>query len=330
MESRPALKGLRSIRAEKSGSGATDEGHHERMCEHMRTIDTGTLESIGGEGAGPWKMADGRLLRALSGSRPIPTEEEARAMLKTYRAAAAAAGTPQAHEVVRIAGGYGVVVDFVAGIGLGVHVAIGSYSAEEAGREMGVLLHGLHGARMGEGRDWNKAFRFWTRALAPHLPNGMGEALVPLVDGIASRDCLLHGDFHVGNVVVCGGSLALIDMESAGFGHPAFDLAVSRSRMLGNASAEARHRGMDSRKVQRTARAIWDGFLMGYFDGAGTRELEVLDRGLTVLSEVERCCYTYDVVHASAAGLQQNQRERVSLCVRRLAQLLPEVERLDF
>lgn len=64
------------------------------------------------------------VLRISSGGRPIPTEDEAIAVLETYQEAANAAGTPQAHEVVRIAGGYGVVVDYVVGLGLGVHVAI--------------------------------------------------------------------------------------------------------------------------------------------------------------------------------------------------------------
>ena len=41
----------------------------------MRTIDTNKLKSLGGEGAGPWRMDGGTLLRVRSGGRVIPTEE---------------------------------------------------------------------------------------------------------------------------------------------------------------------------------------------------------------------------------------------------------------
>lgn len=293
----------------------------------MRTIDTDNLEALGHDGAGPWRMGDGRLLRIASGAHPIRTEEEAREVLAAYRAAAASAGTPQAHEVVRVSGGYGVVADYVAGLGMQVHLAFGSYAPEEAGRAMGALLRGLHGAGMEAGRDWNGVFRGWAGQLAPLLPGELGARLSSLVDAVPERRCLLHGDFHMGNVVVSGGTPVPIDMEAAGFGHPVFDLAVARSRMLGNAKHEAREFGIDAQTAERFARGTWRGLLEGYFEGSSGIELAEADRRIEALSEVEACCFRYGVGRAEPGG---RQRARVALCAKRLAELLPRTGRLDF
>ncbi len=296
----------------------------------MRTVDTDSLESLGPNGAGPWRMEDGRLLRIAYNKHPLHTEGEARDVLAIYRACATAAGTPQGHEVVRMRGGYGVVVDYVAGLGMEKHLVIGSYSPAEAGRAMGELLRGLHGARMETGRDWNADFRSWTDTLAPLLPDELGKRLVSLVGAVPDCHCLLHGDLHVGNIIVGGGVPTPIDMELAGFGHPVFDLAITRSRTLGNAMREARDRGMDAQMAERIARGIWDGLLEGYFEGAGAHELEEMDRRIEVLSEVEGCCFSYNVEHVGPAGPDERQQARIALCAERLAALLDRLKRLDF
>lgn len=73
---------------------------------------------------------------------PLQTEADAQAVFDTYHAARlAGASTPDALEVVRVADGYGVVVEYVTGLPLGSHILLGSYSFEEAGRALGALAH---------------------------------------------------------------------------------------------------------------------------------------------------------------------------------------------
>lgn len=43
---------------------------------------------------------------------------------------------------------------------------------------------------------------------------------------IPDRDTIVHGDAHVGNVMVQDGELILIDMADMGRGHPIFDFAA--------------------------------------------------------------------------------------------------------
>lgn len=296
----------------------------------MRTMDTNLLKPLGPNGTGPWRMGEDKLLRVRSGNHLIRTEDKAKEMLDIYRTCAAVAHTPQGHEVVRLGDGFGVVVDYVGGLGLGIHVVLGSYSPSEAGRDMGKLLHGLHGSRVGVGRNWNATFRGWASALAPFLPAEIGGRLMELVDAVPEHNCLLHGDFHVGNVAVRDGRLALIDMECVGFGHPVFDLAVARSRMLRNARSEAVGLGIDAQVAERVTCEMWNSMMEGYFEGADKPELAELDRRICVLSEVEDCCFNYGIGHAGPAGPDERTKARIVRCACLLAELLPQLDRLDF
>mgnify|MGYP002625760965 CR=1 FL=1 len=132
----------------RSGNTTLGEGS-------MRTIDTEQFESLSRKRPGPWRMEDGRMLRIACGGHPIPTEDEAREMLATYQACAASVGTPNAYEIVRVPGGYGVVVDYVVGLAMGVHISIGSYTPAELGHDMAELLRRLHATHMEAGLDWN-------------------------------------------------------------------------------------------------------------------------------------------------------------------------------
>ena len=296
----------------------------------MRAIDTEMLESLSRKSSGPWRLEDGRMLRIACGGHPIPTESEAQEMLAAYRACAASAGTPNAYEVVRVPDGYGVVVDYVVGLTMDVHISIGSYTPAELGHDMAELLRRLHATRMETGRDWDDAFRAWAAALAPLVPDGLGERLVALVGAVPRRRCLLHGDFHAGNVILSDGILTPIDMEHAGFGHPVFDLAVARSRIENNARGFARDREADAQSIRQSARELWEALLQGYFEDASAHELEELSRHIDVLAEVDRCCFAGGIAATGPEGAGERQLATVAPYVRRLAELLPLVERLGF
>lgn len=297
----------------------------------MRTISTDGLKPLGPEGRGPWLLDDKHLLRTSSGGEPLRTEAAARTVLDSYRTAKlAGADSPSPVEVVRTDRGYGAVVEYVQGLGIGLHLMIGSFTPDEAGREMGAILHRLHAFRTEGGRDWNGRFRRWALALSDLLPREVGERLSSLVCAIPASSSLLHGDLNLGNVIVYGGHLALIDMESVGFGHPVFDLAIARSRMFFNAPNEAKRIGIVDERGKKVIHSMWDALLESYFEDASASELAEIDRRLTVLAEVENCCLRHGMGYAGTCGLSDGQRKWLALCSRRLEALMPRIHRLDF
>ena len=293
----------------------------------MREIDVSALEPLGSAEIGPWRLDDATILKTAEHGRLLQTLAQAQKVFDAYRLAYdAGAGTPCPLEIVQAGGGFGVVVEYVRGLSLPAHMAFGSYSPQEAGEALGLLLRRLHGLSCAGGRDVRADFMRYAHTLAPLLPSGMGERLVSLVESIPSVGTFLHGDVHVANVIVRHGEPCLIDLELCGHGHPVFDLAITRTRLLLNDNALSRYVDLAG---NAPAKLMWDSCLGAYFSGAPSAFLDKVDRMMAVLAELEHCCFKL-MIGATPEGLSVEQCKRMELCANRLETLLPFIERLYF
>ena len=289
----------------------------------MRFIDTEALVSIKDDGTGPYRLEDGTLLRTHAARRAFVTQESARYVYDVYAAAHAATGfSPAPLDLVCVPGGFGVVVEYVEGINPALHMAIGSMSPQEVGHEMAVLMRSLHAAHMGTGRDYGARFDMYAKRLAPLLPAGLGDALVATVGAIPSGDTLLHGDFHIGNVCVTKDELRVIDMESAGFGNPIFDVAVVRSRMFYTIAPEADSYKFGALNAGEAALEAWDAFFEAYCQDVDADELAELRRLIAILSELDNCCLAYGMGADTPRPLTATQQARLAVATERLRELL--------
>lgn len=307
----------------------------------MRVVSTSDLRPYGGEktyadgGCGPWRLGKDRLLKTHVNGKSLSTEEDARGLFDIYRAAFdAGANTPEAIEVVRVGDGFGIVVSYVRGVSLWLHVRFGSISPKKAGRAVGELLRGLHEAKMSLGRDWHATFCSWSRALAsllvPSLSDCDAEKLVALVEAIPASTTLLHGDVHANNVIALRDRCSLIDLDRAGYGHPVFDLAIARSRNLLDPRDLLGRNGRDGEEDTKRVGALWSEILASYFGGVDSTVLTELDRRISVLAEIDHCCWRYRVTNVADDGLNERQRDRLARAADRLGELLPQASRLDF
>lgn len=68
-------------------------------------------------------------------------------------------------------------------------------------------------------------YNAWVDGMAKYLPAHEVDILHSMIDAIPDRQTLIHGDYHLGNVMVQDDELVLIDMGDISKGHPLFDLA---------------------------------------------------------------------------------------------------------
>ena len=93
------------------------------MFPDMRFIDIDKLESLGAERPGPWRVGSDQLLRTTWSGQPFTSLEDAQELFDRYHEAhVAGAGSPKPLEIVRVNSGYGVLVEWVEGVGLGAHI----------------------------------------------------------------------------------------------------------------------------------------------------------------------------------------------------------------
>lgn len=198
----------------------------------MRTIATEGLEQLGyGGTCTVFALDEGTALKAFRADMP-----EANVRGEWARARAAwEAGVPSAEprELVEVLGegyGLGIVFERMVGQTLAQEVEAGELAVGECARMLGELLARLHAVEVDPApfEDQRAVFAGYARMLANPgidvLTSDEAEQLAGLYEALPRMPRFVHGDFHAGNVMRrADGSLALIDLEGAGCGHPLLD-----------------------------------------------------------------------------------------------------------
>ncbi len=126
-------------------------------------------------------------------------------------------------------------------------------------------LAGLHSMNVDVGGAWSVANEFEQivrrarrlRPIAPQLAEGaehLLDRIAPLVSANPQPMCLIHGQFGPSHIFLSGSQMAVVDLDTAGFGDPAID--------LGNFTAVLRRK--IAMKRQRHLRGLRETFLAQY------------------------------------------------------------------
>ena len=88
------------------------------------------------------------------------------------------------------------------------------------------LLKKIHGTVVKEGDmpDMKETALKWAEFDKDYLPKEIGEKLVSLVKAVPKDNHMLHGDYHLKNVMMQDGEVLLIDMDTLCVGNPVFEL----------------------------------------------------------------------------------------------------------
>lgn len=65
----------------------------------------------------------------------------------------------------------------------------------------------------------------WAKFMLDYLPADKGQKLVSMVEAVPVDYHMMHGDYHLKNVMMQNGEVLLIDMDTLCHGHPVFELA---------------------------------------------------------------------------------------------------------
>lgn len=90
------------------------------------------------------------------------------------------------------------------------------------------LLKEIHSVEVqpGELPDMKQKTAEWIESLSGSLPEPVFTKLQCLLDEVPESHTLLHADYHLKNIMICGEDLMLIDMDTLCMGDPVFDLGT--------------------------------------------------------------------------------------------------------
>ncbi len=237
-------------------------------------------------------------------------------------------GVPTAipYDVVRVGEGYGSVFELLNAKSLAALIAEEPEKLDEHVQAYVGLLKKIHATevRPGDMPDMKAVALDWADFLRDHLPAEQYEKLRGLIAAVPEDHHMLHGDYHVKNIMVQDGEVLLIDMDTLCMGHPVFEFASVFLAYLGfgeldHAVAE-RFMGLD----YGTCAAIWDKTLRLYFATDDPARLaEVADKAKVV--GYTRLLRRTIRRQSAAAG-----QAVIAHCKARLAELLGRVDTLVF
>ena len=81
--------------------------------------------------------------------------------------------------------------------------------------------------------DMKKTALSWAEFDREHLPKDIGDKLYELVEQVPYSQKMMHGDYHIKNVMLQSGEAILIDMDTICIGHPVFELGSMYNAYLG-------------------------------------------------------------------------------------------------
>lgn len=138
-------------------------------------------------------------------------------------------GIPTAipYDVVKVGDSYGSVFEL-----LNAKPFVKLIVAEPENRDKYIkldvdLLKKIHATEVkpGDMPNMKEVALKWAKFLEGYLPDAQQKKLVALIDAVPENYHMMHGDYHVKNVMMQNGEVLLIDMDTLCYGDPVFEFA---------------------------------------------------------------------------------------------------------
>lgn len=188
---------------------------------------------------------------------------------KNYTRKALALGVPCAisYDIVKCDEKYGIIYEMIHSKTLSEIMTADTEKIEEyaaAYAELGKLVHSLK-ADSNVYPGIAQRYHDMINLLASYISDEDMQAMHKFVDHVPERKNLIHGDFHLNNIMVQNDEFLLIDMADVSWGHPIYELACMYVSLVSICSrGDEFTRNMYGLKTDELMR-VWRQFLKTYF-----------------------------------------------------------------
>lgn len=239
-------------------------------------------------------------------------------------------GIPTAipYDVVRVGEGYGSVFELLNAKSF-AKLIVGE--PENADKYIGLyvdLLKKIHSTTVKKGQmpDMKEVALGWAGFVRDYLPKEQGDKLYALVEAVPQDDHMMHGDYHVKNVMMQNGEVLLIDMDTLCVGNPVFEFASVFLAYIGFAeddhSVVEKFLGIPFDVTTK----IWDKTLRLYFETDNEEKLREISDKARLIGYVRLMRRTIRRI-----GLDTEEgRTIVERCKKNIGEILSRIDTLVF
>lgn len=166
----------------------------------------------------------------------------------------------------------------------------------------------------------------WANFCMDYLPDDVGKKLLKMINDIPDTNTIIHGDFHIKNIMKLKNESLLIDMETISIGHPILELACSYSIYEGFECLDPKNPEKFLGIPQKQCREFFDLTLKYYFDNLGEKEID------NIKNKIKIICYMRllrrQIKHF---GINNKEAKKsIEFCKKYLINNINSVEKLYF
>ncbi len=234
-------------------------------------------------------------------------------------------GIPTAipYDVVQVGDLYGSVFELLSAKSFSKLIAEGG-DVDLLAKQSIDILKTIHSTMLKDGELPSKKEEAlkWAEFCVPYLPDEISGKLVELFKAIPETNNMLHGDYHIKNIMQQNGENLLIDMDTLSMGHPVFELSQMYLAYLG--FSEVDHNAIeDFLGIDRkTSEQFWNSSLKYYFEGK--------DEAFINDAVIKARIISYTRLLRRTIRREPEKTEIIENCKKMLCELVPSAEALYF
>lgn len=183
--------------------------------------------------------------------------------------------TAISYDIARIGNCYGTVFELLDADSLASLIAKNPDQIDKYVDMYVDLLKKIHSTEVKDGNmpSMKELALSWVKVAKTYLDPDAGAKLEKLISDVPESDHLLHGDYHLKNVMVQNDEAVLIDMDTLCVGNPVFELGSVFNAYIGFHSLNLQNAGHFLGITPEESFAVWQKTLEKYF---GTTDKKVL------------------------------------------------------
>lgn len=239
-------------------------------------------------------------------------------------------GIPTAipYDVVKVGDGYGSVFELLSAKSFAKLLIADPAQLDMCVKLSVELLKKIHGTELKKGDmpDMKAVALGWADFLADYLPAEQYEKLHSLIAAVPDDNHLLHGDYHIKNVMLQNGEALLIDMDTLCLGHPVFEFASVFLAYVGFGEVNREEAEQFLGIPYELGVEFWKKTLRLYFGTDDDAKCQAIEDKARIVGYARLMRRTI-----RRTGLNSPEGQAVvEICRAQLAQLLPRVDTLCF
>ncbi|MCR5300196.1 MAG: anti-sigma factor antagonist [Erysipelotrichaceae bacterium] len=256
----------------------------------------------------------------------LPDIERERELART----ALILGIPTAipYDIVKVGDGYGSVFELLNAKSFAKLIQDDPGKTDEVIAMSVDLLKKIHGTLVNPDKmpDMKRVAQNWAAFLKDYLPEENFNKLVSLVDGVPEDLHMLHGDYHLKNIMLQDEEVLLIDMDTLCTGHPVFEFASIFNAYQGYSELDHDNMLQFLGIPYETGAHIWEKTLELYFDGRSKEEIEAIADKAKIIG------YTRNMRRLIRRDALENEKGRAEVenCKKHILELTEKLDTLTF